>query len=373
MLNSEELKEIAALQGNGGYFVSLYLNVNPLANTKGDYAIHTKNMLKEISSKVDKEVLKEIRKDIENIESFIIGNRREFKRGLAVISSSGKSFWKVYNLAVPLKNELIVDKTPHIEPLLGVLADYQGYAVVLVDKESARFFLVHLGEIEEYEEIHTPDIPGRHKKGGWFALSQNHYERHVEYHVSLHIKDVMKRIESFLSAQRINMILIGGSREAAAKVIDMLPKSVGDRVAGRFQSEISANINEILERVMPLIQKVEKEKEDRTVSELLANADKGGNAVMGMEGVLNALQQGRVMKLVFARDFQDFGYACKNCASLIKPKVVSCPYCSGNVEEVNCLVDLVAQKAIENGALVEVISGNKRFLDAGGIGAFLRF
>ena len=34
MLNMSELKEIASMNGKNGYFVSLYLNVDPIFNKK---------------------------------------------------------------------------------------------------------------------------------------------------------------------------------------------------------------------------------------------------------------------------------------------------------------------------------------------------
>jgi peptide subunit release factor 1 (eRF1) len=37
------------------------------------------------------------------------------------------------------------------------------------------------------------------------------------------------------------------------------------------------------------------------------------------------------------------------------------------------IVDMIAQKAVEQGAFVAVASENKKLQDAGGIGAFLRF
>jgi hypothetical protein len=37
------------------------------------------------------------------------------------------------------------------------------------------------------------------------------------------------------------------------------------------------------------------------------------------------------------------------------------------------MVDLIAQKAIEQGSVVEVPYDNKKLLEAGSIGAFLRF
>ncbi|MBI4689691.1 MAG: hypothetical protein HY754_05445 [Nitrospirae bacterium] len=373
MLNRKELEDIAAIRTNGGYFVSLYLNVNPVTNTKGDYLIHLKNMIKDIPEGDDKKIFKKIKGDIEKVESFVIGNKRKFKKGLAIISSSEKSFWKEYHLSVSLKNAIIVDRTPYIEPLLDILDNYQRYAVLLVDKESARLFLMHLGEIEEYGEIHASDIPGRHKKGGWFALSQNHYERHIDYHVGLHLKDVMKKLESFLTSERIERMILGGSEETVVRVREMLPRPIDQKVMGIFHTEMFANNNEIFEKVKPVIAEFENKRQRITVSDMLTMANKGENAVIGIEDTLNALQEGRVMRLVFVKDLKDSGYVCGNCGYLTKQKVSDCPYCKGDIDQVPYLVDLAAQKAVENGAQVEIIYDNKELLNAGGIGAFLRF
>ncbi|MCX5717478.1 MAG: Vms1/Ankzf1 family peptidyl-tRNA hydrolase [Nitrospirae bacterium] len=371
MLNQEELKEIATLQADGSYFVSLYLNVSP--STKGDYVIHLKNMLKNISEETDKKILKKIKGDIEKLEAFVTSNKREFKKGLAIITSYEKSFWKEYHLAVPVKNAIIADKTPYIQPLLDIIDNYKQYAVLLVDKESARLFLVHLGEIEEYGEVHTQDVPGKHKRGGWFSLSGHRFERHIDYHVSLHIKDVVKKLESFLAAERIERIITGGSDDAIAKVREMLPKAVSEKIVGAFHAEMFANVNDIFEKVRTVISESERIEEKAIVSKLLTSAGKGQNAVIGIEDVLNALQEGRVIKLIFIKDFEDSGYACRNCRHLSKQKVSVCPYCKGGMEEVNYLIDLAAQRAVEQGSLTEVIADNKELLDAGGIGAFLRF
>ena len=78
MLNQEELKEIATLQADGSYFVSLYLNVSP--GTKGDYVIHFKNMIKNISEETDKKILKKLKailKSLKLLSPAIRGNSRK--------------------------------------------------------------------------------------------------------------------------------------------------------------------------------------------------------------------------------------------------------------------------------------------------------
>ena len=153
----------------------------------------------------------------------------------------------------------------------------------------------------------------------------------------------------------------------------MLPRAVSEKIVGVFHAEMFANVNDVFEKVKPVISESESMAEKAIVSDLLTAAGKGQNAVIGIEDVLNALQEGRIMKLVFIKDFKDEGYECRNCRNLSKQRVSVCPYCKGGMEEVNYLIDLAAQRAVEQGSQIEVIAENKELLDAGGIGAFLRF
>jgi peptide chain release factor subunit 1 len=272
-----------------------------------------------------------------------------------------------------VKNELIVDKTPYMKPLMDILDNYPGYAVLLVGKESARIFVIHLREIVEYGEVHTADVPGKHKKGGWFALSQNHYERHIDYHVDMHLKEAVGKLDSFLSREFIGRVILGGSEEAVSMVKGLLPKTILDKVIGTVKVEMFAKGPEVLAKIEPIVIEFEKNKERETVDSLITGAMKNKNAVLGLENVLHALQQQRVMRLVFLRDLKTAGYSCNSCGSLTVQKVDACPYCKGGMEIVDYVVDLAGEKAIGQGALVEVLTDDKKLKEAGGIGAFLRF
>lgn len=372
MLNSAELKEIASMDGRN-YFVSLYLNVDPIFNKKGDYMVHFKNMMKGTVEALDKAIYKRVKDDLAKIDNYVLSNKRMFKKGLALLGSSESSFWKEYHLGVPVRNELTIDNVPNIKPLLNILYNYQRYAVLVVDKESARIFVIHLGEIVEYGEVHTKDIPGKHKKGGWFALSQDHYERHIDYHVGLHLKDVVDRLDSFLSVEHIGKIIIGGSDEAVSMVRGMLHKTVLDKVIGPVRIEMFAKPDEVLNKVQSIVLEYDKKEEEKTIEDLVARTLKHDKAVLGINDVLDNLQKKRVMKLVILEDYKTSGYGCKSCGSLTAQMTDKCPFCQGKMESVNDIADLAEEMAILQDALVEVVAGSRILMDAGGIGAFLRF
>ncbi|MEW6409639.1 MAG: hypothetical protein AB1488_05945 [Nitrospirota bacterium] len=373
MVTHKELQELINTAGDGNLFVSLYLNVNPITNPKGDYQIHFKNLLKKELDRIGKQGEKMLREDIRRIEIFLNGNRRDFKKGLTIITSAPVEFWRIYHLSVPVRNELVIDKTPHIKPLTDILDNYQRYAVVLVDKESARIFLIHLGEIEEYTEMFTPDIPGKHKKGGWFALEETRRTRHIEHHITMHLKDVVKVLEGFLPQEYIGRIILGGSHEALLRFRSMLPITIADKVAGTFSAEMFASNQDILKKSMEAIEQIELQKEKELVDEMITRTHKNEYGVLGIDDVLTSLREGKIHKLIFHEGYTTSGLRCINCDFLTVQGVEQCPYCGRVVEPFNYIVDLVVQKAVEQGARVEVIRENERLKSAGNIGAILRF
>ncbi len=372
MLIMDELKKIT-LQNVDDYFITLYLNVDPLFNKKADYMVHLKNMIKEVSESLDRSVYKKVRDKLGKIEDYVLMNKTLFKKSLVMVMSSDGSFEKIYNLNIPLRNALVIDKTPFLKPLFNILSNYLRYAVLLVGKDTARIFIVYLGEIVEYGKVHTEGVPGKHKKGGWFALSQDHYERHIDYHVTLHLKDVLERFDSFLSSEDVEGIILGGSQEAVSMVKDIIGKNIIDKVIGETGMEMFAKSDEVLKKVEPIISSYIKKKREKEVEILINDALKNLNAVLGIDDVMNALEEKKVMRLYVIENLMVSGYHCRGCGFITTQKVKTCPYCNSIPEGRDNIMDLAMEKAIEQDALVEVVSGESRLREYGGIGALLRY
>lgn len=373
MLNREQIIGMTKIKGNSNYFVSCYLDVDPVVNVRGDYLIHIKNMLRDAAENQEKEVRKKVRPDMEKIDAYIFSRKRSFRKGLALFSSAEADFWQEVNLSVNLKNEIYVEKTPFMKPLMDVMDRYPRYAVMLLGKESARLFVVHMGEVEEYRKIATDNVPGRHKKGGWFSLEQKSYERHTDYHVGLHLKDVIKQLESLVAAGDITRIVTGGPEEVVSRARTLFAKPLAEKVIGFFAETMSARINDILSKAQAVIDAHEEKDKADAVGQLLTMTMKKEPAVLGIDDVLSSLREGRVMRMLYLRDYKTSGFACTSCGFITVQQISACPYCKETVRKTDHLVDLAAQKAVEQGAAVEVVAASKDLARSGNIGAFLRY
>jgi len=136
MFERKDLEELEKLHFDDAFVVSLFLNVSPQERKKQAYLSKFKNLLK---NKTDYNACKE---DIDKIESFLQGERESFKKSVVVYSCVKKDLWVRYDLNAELNDDLVIDKTPYTSPLFDLLDNYQKYGVLLVDKKTARVFLV---------------------------------------------------------------------------------------------------------------------------------------------------------------------------------------------------------------------------------------
>ncbi|KUK41780.1 MAG: hypothetical protein XD69_0167 [Clostridia bacterium 62_21] len=372
MVDRQDLQTLAALPEQAAY-VSVYLNIDPGTRRRPVPAAVFKRLVREELAKFDTKDRRLLEPHLERLAEYITFSRNRFRRALVLFTCPTSDLWREYHLAVPVPNAVIINRRPWIRPLAHLVDDYQPFVVALVDRRSARLFLVRLGEIDVYVEHEHPDMPGKHKKGGWFALSQSRYARNIEKQVRLHLEHVAEILDELFKGGYIGRVAVAGPPEAVSTFKECLAPVVRNRIAVFFREEMFADWGEILEGVRELMGNVEKEREDALVRELVERAYAGGRAVLGIDDVVTNLVKGSVVKLAIAADFRQTGFRCSACGAVLTYAFNGCPYCGQLLEEEPYLGDLVVQEAVRQGALVEVVRHSHPLLQkAGGIAALLR-
>ncbi len=373
MFTKEDLTRINHMGSEGNLYTSVYLSVNPVTNPKGEYFVNFRNLAKAEFDKLGSAEQKVIKEDIKKIEAYIKSGKTEFKKALAIISSTPLDIWEVYHLSVPLKNHVVIDKTPYLKPLASILEQYHNYVVALVDREHAKLFRIHLGEIAEYAEHFTPDIPGKHKKAGWYGLEENRFKRHIEAHIHFHLKDMVKHLEEIWKRGEVSHLMLGGSEESILLFNKMLPQPITAKIAGTFTADMHAGNDEILEKSMHIIKNTGKTIEERLVDELVTRTSKNGSAAIGLDDVLSQMQSGNIHHLIYIEGLSASGFKCSSCNFLTVQDMKTCPYCSTELEKIEHLIDFAIQKAIDQGAGISAIISSVKLKEAGSIGALLRY
>ncbi len=366
MLTETNLRELVDFNASDPV-LTVYLNTEPTEGNADTHKLHLRNMFKGIH----------LPKDEKALELYFDHEYSWTGRGVAVFSCAPRGFFRAYPLGIPVYNQVHVGDRPSVKPLTDLIDVYGGYGVVLVDKQGARLFFFHLGELREQEGVlgeivkHTKQggastFPGR--RGG--TAGQTHYEDEL---VDRNMKDTVDYTVHFFEENRVRRILIGGSEDNVAMFRGMLPKTWQSLVMGSFPMSMTVAHPEVLAKVMQVGMEAEKRQETRLVEALITSAAKGNEAVVGLENTLTAINDNRVQSLFVAQGFRKAGYRCQNCDYITFRSMESCPVCEGKMEPTDDVVEMAISKVMRHGGNIEIVHDNVQFEKIGEIGAMLRY
>jgi len=366
MLTDQEVREL--LQFTSPHPVlSVYLNTDPAVGNRDSYRLRLRNMLKKV----------DLPQDVEAVERYFNQDYDWSGRGVAVFSCAPQGFFRAYALAVPVRDLVHVGDRPSVRVLADLLDSYGGYGVVLVDKQGARLFHFHLGELREQEGI-VGEAVKRTKHGGASSLPGARggiagRTKHVDEVIERNMKESVEFAVNFFEQNRVRRILIGGTEDNIALFRSLLPKAWQSLIVGTFPMNMTASHAEVLAKAMQVGHEAEQKREAQLIDQLITAAAKNSGAVVGVEGTLQAVNEDRVSTLVVLEGFQQAAYRCKGCGYLTSRQQSTCPACGGEMVEIQDAVDFAVSRVMRGGGDVEVVHQNPALEKAGMIGAFLRY
>lgn len=369
----------------GSPVLSLFLHAEPAEATNINHAflVQLKNALRPIENSIaalqdksrQKELQREFAADVERVQRFIT-DYEAHARSLAIFCDASEDLFWARPINVPLRSQARWEETPYMRPLLEILDEYERYGVVLTDSERARLFTVFLGEIEEEREAFN-DLEVRHIKttGTDHSRSQMNIQRKADEHAKHHLKTVAEMMDELARRYELGRLILAGPVEATSELADLLPKHLQERVVASIAMPIEASASDVLAETLRIEEKIERERELRAVEELITAARKGAQAVLGIEPTLLALQEGRILRLLYADRARFEGARCSNCGALFVGERKTCDYCGSPLQPADDLLEEAATRAADQQAQVELVRGaaGERLQAEGGIGAFLRY
>lgn len=366
MLTEANLQELLNFQTEHPV-LSIYLNTDPTEGSADAYKIRLRNMFKEV----------DLPEDISAVENFFDRDFDWSGRSVAVFSCAPDDFFRAYPLAVPVRDRIRVHNHPHVKPLANLLDHYGGYGVILVDKQSARLFYFHLGDLME-EEGFVGENVRRTKRGGASTFpgrrggvaGQTDYSDEV---ADRNMRELAERASRFFTENNIRRVLIGGTEDNVALFRNSLPKSWQSLIVGSFPMRISASKDEVHDRAMKLGQEAEHRDKDYLVKSIITNTAKGQGGVLNLEDTLKAVHEGRVSTLVIREGYRAPGYVCKGCGYLTGQRLEACPYCGSSFSKIGDAVEMAVRVALQNNAEVEVLTDARSLNEFDKIGALLRY
>ncbi len=356
MIRHRDIEQLQQLSQAPGKTLTVYLDVDQTnaANRKRQFETHLKDMLKQLrAAHPDDDELtltcdeaEEILRTIEPTGKTLVLARH---RGLGV------TFRKVIRIALPSFSYW--SHGAFLRPLLEALDEHERFGIVLVDQKRARLLTVFLGDIEEHRDLISqvpprPDSPTSDK-----LRSQPRMERHHDESVSAHVRTVAAEIARLLDQLEVDRLIIGGNVGVASELARALPKRLRGRLVEVLPIPVTATTDDILARASEVQTRIERAEELEIVRDLLKEVRKGGRAVAGLAATLEAINEGRVWKLVYLQGAAIEGGVCHACHMLFDPADERCPVCGGNLQREPHLVDRMARAVLDRGGHVEMVDG----------------
>jgi peptide chain release factor subunit 1 len=284
-------------------------------------------------------------------------------------------FWHdAYGVALP--TQVHWNSELFLQPLMGLLDEFENYGIVLVDRANMRIVKMFLGSVEEIarDKFSRKAVQHVRSVGLDQAWSATLAQQKADEHVRMNLKRVVKRLNTVAHEERFDHLILAGPPEVTAALKDMLPKRLALLVVDSMGIRFNSTLDEIRRAALPIAEHFERKTEMVAVSEVTNAAAKGERAVVGLRDTLHALNHFRVWQLIYTAGFRTPGFECRNCHALTSVRRLTCMYCSSDVDAVPDVIERAVEHALRRGGRIEIVKGQAAdaFTAAGSIGAILR-
>jgi peptide subunit release factor 1 (eRF1) len=394
MIGKEEVQRIKeSLKDLKTPALSLYLDINPAKpdNAGRAYALRAKDAMKALAvpEALAGKVLELLQHEVIQAKTLALFADQErlelfpLQVELPLVRAVKTAFVDEKTSRLLTDGALAHYGEPFLLPLVYALDEYERYGVVYVDQERWRVFEVFLGEIAEVKDAFLAldteawrrlslDAPGRRfnlsgiSRGG---AGQDLFAKRLAAWEERFYKALAHELVRHVEERGFTRLLLMGPEEHTKLFLGYLPKRLKEKVVAELPSlpHPGASPGEVLKRLEPVLEEVERQAEVRLLEEL---EDAYPKAAFGPE-VLARVQEGRVELWVLPWHLEKELYACDGL--YLAEEAQALAYCQN--PEKKPLAVVLPELAAGYAAKLEFVRGEaeRRLLERGGMAALLRW
>ena len=374
MISSIDIQRLIQHDSEGREVVSLFLDMSVNSDNKRTHTIFLnkeKARFAELQSDRERHHREPIGIAFERIERWLNDSFDPTSKGVAIYTELGGDWFQAFEVPMPLRNRLDVLQYPVIGPLTEVLHSHPRYGIIVVDREHLRLLSMHMGIVgEDYRsEPEAIDTPHDVQAGGY---SHKDYQKRKAEETRHFFKDFVDEIARFDQRVNADHWVLLGTNENVQNFREFLGRNVTDRLIHTGPAPSNATAGDIVAAITPIIDEQAIKHEAEAFNVVQDRVRQSHFAASGFQDTLMQLQEGKVERLVVARDLSREGMQCTQCGFYHATQSSICPYCGGELRDGIDLVESMIRIATNQDVEVDFVAGDT-MRDLSGVAALLKF
>ena len=374
MLGRGVLSSLHTLTQQKTFTLTMYLDIdqNKQSNRKRGFVVQAEALLKDLKARHGRSTRLEA---AAGIAVGLVQKMRPTGKAALVVVHPETKLEEIQQIDLPFAASAFWRRGAFLRPIVEAMDEHERYGVILTDTKRARLFTVYMGELTEHEDLFSETSQRTRSLGADQMRAQKRHDQRHKEEVASHAKRVIDATYDLALQAPFDRLIVAGTPKATSQLIRLLPKRLRGKLVEAVGMSVGASQKEVLKKILVMQKRMEREQESELLEGVLAELHDGGKAVAGFASVLDAVNQGRVWKLFYAKGLKKVGGECSDCGAYAPDPTGPCTYCGGDVQRLPQSVDRLSQSVMEMGGQVEVVDGSaKQTLAANdGIAALLRY
>jgi hypothetical protein len=312
-----------------------------------------------------------------------VGRAAPVAKGFAAFSAPGRGLFHAIELPFPIENLLVIDEEPCVRPLLEHWYGDPSYLVALVDSHELHLFEAHSGRAEHVAGL-SKEVPADMQRDKpRFTYKKRFSDVWHEHQQQLTNDEFLKEVagiisEHYRAVPYTGLILLGQASTTSA-VRRLLHKEAASAVVLEHSQSMrpKPKAGDVEDDVARAMEQWRSDERSRLLGELKQRWAQGHLVANGPTEVLDALQQGRAVEIIFGPDRAMPGARCSSCGYRFGAPTVQCVYCGGRTSSVDAAQEIMRMALRQRMASVHLLDRpNGREADplerSNGVAALLR-
>jgi peptide chain release factor subunit 1 len=374
MLRRGVLSRLHTLTQQKTYTLTMYLDIdqNKQSNRKRGYVVQAEALLKDLKGRQGRS--QRLDTAVDQALELVRSMQPQGKAAVVVVHPETE-LRELHQVGLPFAASVHWRRGAFLRPIVEAMDEHERYGVVLTDNQRARLFTVYMGDLTEHEDLFSGSVRRTRALGSDQWRAEKRHDRHHEGEIANHAKRVIDALHDLALRAPFDRLIVAGTPKATGQLVRLLPRRLQGKLVETVSMGVGASQKEVLKKILSVQKKMERTQESVLVEGVVAELHDAGKAVAEFASVLDAVNQGRVWKLVYAKGLKKEGGECRACGAYSPHAVGPCVYCGGEVQPVSHCLDRLSQSVMEMGGQVEVVDGPAadRLKSHGSIAALLRF